>query len=426
MGGSVAVTSRQGVPATLGGAAKRRGVGVILVDTFFMWGGFFMVVPLISVHYVEDRGFAVAAVGLVLAVRQMVQQGLTLVGGILADRLGAKGLICAGLLIRGLGFAAMARADTLPILFLTAIGAALGGALFEAPRSAALAALVAEEDRARVYALAGTVGGLGTTVGTFAGAALLRVDFALVALVSGGCFLLTTLITALFLPPVRVATGERKLTAGVGLALRDRPFVIFTVLLMGYWFMWVQLTISLPLEARALSGTNDAVSWLYGLNAGMTIVLQYPLLRLAGRRLGPLPILIGGMALMALGLGSVPLAGSVAGLLGAVALFSVGAVLATPTQQTVLAGLANPAALGSYFGVSALALAFGGGLGTSGGGFLYGLGQRLGLPALPWLAFCGVGLAATVGLLLFHRSGERRRAPADAPVGERVVALERR
>ena len=38
---------------TLSDAARRRGLAVILVDTFFMWGGFFMVVPLISVHYVD-------------------------------------------------------------------------------------------------------------------------------------------------------------------------------------------------------------------------------------------------------------------------------------------------------------------------------------------------------------------------------------
>lgn len=410
-------------PAPLSPAARRRGLVVLLVDTFFMWGGFFMVVPLIAVHYVEDRGFAVAAVGLVLAVRQSVQQGLTLFGGMLADRLGTKWLICAGLLLRGLGFGAMAWATTFSTLLLTATLAALGGALFEAPRSAALAAIVEEGRRARVYALSGTIGGLGTTVGTFVGALLLRYDFALVALAAGGCFLLTTAITALFLPSVRVATERQRLTAGVGLALRDRPFVIFVGLLMGYWFMWTQLTISLPLVGRAISGTNDAVSWLYGLNAGMTILLQYPLLWLAGRWLSPLRILILGMAIMALGLGSVALAGSVPALLLCVAFFSVGAVLTTPTQQTVLADLANPAALGSYFGVSALALAIGGGLGTSGGGFLYGLGLRLGAPALPWLLFGAVGLVSTLGLALFDR---HRRARVATPLPAPVVALERR
>src|SRR5262245_11442786 len=92
-------------------AVRRRGLVVILIDTFFMWGGFFMVVPLISVHYVDDLGWAAASIGLVLAVRQLTQQGLTLPGGMLADRIGAKGLICVGMIIRACGFASMAWAD---------------------------------------------------------------------------------------------------------------------------------------------------------------------------------------------------------------------------------------------------------------------------------------------------------------------------
>ena len=76
--------------STLSDAARRRGLIVILADTFFMWGGFFMVVPLISVHYVDGLGWSAASIGLVLAMRQLTQQGLTLPGGMLADRVGTK------------------------------------------------------------------------------------------------------------------------------------------------------------------------------------------------------------------------------------------------------------------------------------------------------------------------------------------------
>src|SRR5437868_14485979 len=103
-------------PNEISAAARRRGLIAILINIFFMWGGFYMVVPLISVHYVDDLGWAAASIGVVLALRQLTQQGLTLAGGALADRLGAKGLICAGLLIRALGFAGMAWASSFPLL----------------------------------------------------------------------------------------------------------------------------------------------------------------------------------------------------------------------------------------------------------------------------------------------------------------------
>jgi DHA1 family multidrug resistance protein-like MFS transporter len=410
-------------------ASRRRGLLVMLADTFLMWGGFFMVIPLISVYYVDTLGWAAASIGLVLALRQVTQQGLTLFGGALADRLGARGLIAVGMGVRALSFAGMAFADTFPLLLLTALLAALGGALFDSPSSAAIAALTRSEDRSRYFALLGVVRGLGMTAGPLAGAILLRFDFALVALVAGGCFLVAFLLTLLFMPPVQVASERRGFLDGIRLALTDRRFMALNLLLMGYWFMWVQLTISLPLAARAVSGTADAVSWVYALNAMMSLLLQYPLVRLAERWLAPLPILTLGVAIMALGLGGVagvfsaPEPVRVAWLLGCVAVFSLGALLATPSQQTVAAELANPAALGSYFGVNALALAFGGGIGNFAGGLLYGIGQSRGTPALPWLICCAVGLAAAAGLWLLHRrlsrgtlaAGGHRRGSQAAP-----------
>ncbi|MGQ9549592.1 MAG: MFS transporter [Roseiflexus sp.] len=395
-------------PALLSPAQRRRGAMVMLVITFLMWGGFFMVIPLVSIRYVDDLGWSAGAIGLVLAIRQLTQQGLTIFGGALADRFGAKGLIVAGMFIRAISFSALAGASTYPLLMVSAIMAALGGALFDSPSLAAMVALTRPDERNRYFAVLGIVRNLGMSLGPLAGAALLRIDFAFVAIASAGCFFIAAGVTLLLLPPVRVATERNELLAGILLALRDRRFMAFNALLMGYWFMWVQLTISLPLMARALAGTADAVSWLYALNAGMGIVLQYPVVRIAERWLRPLPVLMIGIMLMALGLGSVALAGTIGLLLASVALFSFGALLAAPGQQTVAAELANPAALGSYFGVSALALALGGGIGNFAGGLLYTMGYHIGAPALPWLVCLAVGIGSAIGLMLLDRHLARR------------------
>src|SRR4051794_16925210 len=154
-------------------AARRRGLIALLIDVFYMYTGFFMVVPLISVHYVDGLGWAAASIGLVLAIRQLTQQGLTLAGGVLADQIGAKLLICCGLGVRTAGFILMAWATTLPLLFASALLSALGGALFESPRAAAIAALTRPEERQRFYSLAGVAAGIGMAVGPLVGAVLL-------------------------------------------------------------------------------------------------------------------------------------------------------------------------------------------------------------------------------------------------------------
>lgn len=389
--------------STLTPGARRRGLVTVLVDTFLVWGGFYMVVPLISVHYVDQLGWAAAGIGLVLAVRQLLQQGLTPISGIIADRFGPKWLICAGVLLRSIGFISMASATTFPLLMVSAVLTALGGSLFDSPKSAAIAALTDESQRNRFYSLTAIASALGITIGTQIGALLLNVNFSLVAYIGAACFLLDFFITLIFLPPVRVATHNESLIYGIGLALRDRTFVLYTALLMGFWFLWVQLTISLPLAARTVGGSNTTVALVYTINSGMSLLLSYPLLRLAERWLRPLPIVILGAILMSAGLGAVALATSTPTLLACVVCFALGALLAMPSQQTVTARLANPAALGSFFGLSSVSLALGGGLGNLSGGLLYDAGRQLHLPALPWLTFSAVGLLTATGLTLLHR-----------------------
>src|SRR5262249_28671796 len=147
-------------------------------------------IPMISVHFVDGLGWSAGAVGLVLAARQLFQQGLTLFSGALADRLGAKPLIVIGMVVRAMGFAAMGFAGTYVLLMAAAVIAAIGGALFESPRSAAVVALTDESERSAYFAKTGVVAGLGITAGTQLGAFLLNVDFRSVALVAAASYLL--------------------------------------------------------------------------------------------------------------------------------------------------------------------------------------------------------------------------------------------
>lgn len=383
--------------------ARRRGLIVLLANTYLMWSGFFMIVPLLSVHYVDELGWAATSIGVVLAVRQFLQQTLTVIGGALADRMGAKRLIVIGIVIRVVAFGGMAWASDFPTLLVLAILAAIGGSLFDAPSAAAIAALTTEEERLRFYSLRGVMTGLGLTTGPLIGSALLNVSFALVAILSGGFFLVALLITAIFLPAVQVGASDGPLTHGVRLALRDRPFVALTALMMGYWFMWVQLTLSLPLKAEALSGDKGSVGIVYLVNSSLTIFLQYPLARWFERRLAPMMALVFGVAVMAIGLGSIAVVRSFPAMLACVAIFSMGNLIALANQNTVIANLARPEARGSYFGVSAMALALGGSLGNYLGSVLYGESIVRDAPALPWLVIGAVGLIAAAGLWVLNR-----------------------
>lgn len=390
----------------------RRSIHTTNLLWFLMNAGFFMIIPLISIHFVDELGWAAAFIGIVLAVRQFTQQGLTVFGGALADRFGAKGLILIGLIIRSGSFVLMGYATTQPTLLLAGFLAALGGALFDAPSKALLAALAPEEMLSDIYARVGILQNMARVLGPVLGAFFIGYSFSAVGLAAAGFFLLALVCAIFWLPNVSVSTDAQSATQGLGLAFRDKAFITYTALMMGYWFMWVQLSIALPLQAKSLTNSNASVGLLLTVNAITAVVLQVPVLRLAQRYLLPLPMLIVGIVSMALGLGSVALVTNMGQLFISVTFFALGTVLVMPNTQTVAATMANPRARGAYFGVSSLALAVGGGIGQVMGGVMVDVAARFQLPALPWLVSASVGVSAAIGMFYFYQQHRTAVTPA--------------
>jgi DHA1 family multidrug resistance protein-like MFS transporter len=279
-----------------------------------------------------------------------------------------------------------------------------------------MAALTTDDERLQFYSVRGVITSLGMTLGPLIGSALLKVDFALVAYLSASLYFVALIVTWRLLPDVKVGKSDQSLTSGVKQVVRDRPFMILVALLMGYWFMWVQLTLSVPLKATALSGDEGSVGVVYAVNAILTIALQVPLIRFLEKRARPLPALVIGLGIMSLAMGSIALTQTFAALLLCIAVFSIGNLISTANQSTVIAGMAQPEARGSYFGVSAIALAVGGSLGNLIGSALYGASTTNGMPAVPWLIIGGVGAISTVGLWLLNR-----RHVVKAVTGEEMV-----
>lgn len=68
---------------------------LLMVNQFGINLGFYMLMPYLAGYLAGPLGLAAWAIGLVLGVRNFSQQGMFIVGGTLADRLGFKPLIVA-------------------------------------------------------------------------------------------------------------------------------------------------------------------------------------------------------------------------------------------------------------------------------------------------------------------------------------------
>ncbi len=70
-------------------------IQLLLVNSFSINCGFYMLYPYLTVYFRDDLGFAAWAIGLILGIRVLSQQGMTIFGGTLADRVGYKFAILA-------------------------------------------------------------------------------------------------------------------------------------------------------------------------------------------------------------------------------------------------------------------------------------------------------------------------------------------
>jgi DHA1 family multidrug resistance protein-like MFS transporter len=385
--------------STLTPRERQLGLRALLVYTFFMVAGYSMLMPLVAVHFVNNVGMTTALVGIALAVRQITQQGLTVAGGLLCDKFGAKPMICAGVLVRAFGFASLAWAHDPTWLFFAMVLSALGGALFEAPYQATIVALTQEDNRQHYYLVSNWISGVATTIGPLIGIALLQFDFATVCFSAAGCFLLNSFIAMFLLPNLSTASEPGSSLSKLSLVLSNRRFVFFTALMMGYWFTSVQFNLSFALWAQKLSGHQESVGVMYAISAAITVTLQYHLVKHFEHKLDTRQILVLGLVVMSLSSGAIGFIDSYISFMVCVVFFSLGALLTRPTQQALTAALADNKALGSFMGFSYLGLAIGGGLGNWLGGWLIDIATNdPTFNALPWTVYCVVGLISAFGL----------------------------
>ncbi|MFQ1713183.1 multidrug efflux MFS transporter MdtH [Aeromonas veronii] len=377
----------------------------LALDTTLVILGFFVVMPMISLRFVDQLGWAAGLVGLALGLRQLTQQGLGIFGGSLADRFGARPLIVTGMLLRAVGFATLAWADSGAMLIFSCFLSGLGGCLFDPPRAALVIKFTRPHERGRFISLLMMLESAGAVTGALLGSWLLRFDFTYVCLLGAGLFTLAALCNWTLLPAYRLSVKPTPMREGLGQVLADRAFCRLVLILSGYYMLWVQVMLIFPILVKQLSGTTTAVGWMYSLETALSLALLYPIARFSERRYRLENRLMAGILLMTVGIGLVAFVSTLSGIFVLLACFYLGIIICEPARETLMTRLANPTARGSYMGFSRLGLALGGMTGYVGGGSLYDFSLQQGQPALPWLVLGTIGVAT---MLLLARCFSRR------------------
>jgi MFS family permease len=408
-----------------------RSVQLLMVNQFTINLGFYMLMPYLAAHLAGPVGLAGWLVGLILGVRNFSQQGMFLLGGTLADRLGYKPMIIAGLMLRIIGFATLGLVESVPALLAASAATGLAGALFN-PAVRAYLAADAGERRVEAFALFNVFYQAGILLGPLVGMLLTGVSFRVTCLVAAGIFALLSIVQIGALPARRGDDAERGqdqegvLSQWRGI-VANRPFLLFSVAMIGFYVMQFQVYLALPLEVRRLGGDGTfgtgAVAVLFAVSGLSTILFQTRVTAWCKAGMEPGRALTWG--LLTMGLGFVPLlvatavpvpdAGVGLWLLAAVPpalsalLLAIGTMIAYPFEMDTIVRLSGNRLVATHYGLYNTICGIGITLGNLLTGAALDAARAAGVSALPWVALSALGLACAAALYGLHRTG--RLAP---------------
>lgn len=418
-----------------------RPVQLLLVNQFAINVGFYMLMPYLAIYLEGDLGLAAWLVGLVLGVRNFSQQGMFLIGGSLADRLGYKPMIVAGCLLRTGGFALLGLVESVPALIVASAATGFAGALFN-PAVRAYVANDAGERRVEAFALFNVFYQAGILLGPLIGLLLTGFAFGLTCLVAAAIFAVLTVLQLRALPARRGATDPAEATARSSMladwrgVLANRAFLLFSIAMIGFYVLQFQVYLALPLEVRRLAPTELSatigVALLFAVSGLLAILGQLRITAYVRDRWQPGRCLAGGLAVMSgafvaplvvLGLGldltvadelTTGTAVMFAALLTATALLTLGTVVVFPFEMSTIATLSDGRLMATHYGLYNTIC----GIGITAGNLLTGgaldLARSAGTPALPWLALAALGALCATALMGLTRRGRLPSADAVA------------
>jgi predicted MFS family arabinose efflux permease len=406
-----------------------RPVQLLLVNQLSINIGFYMLIPYLAGYLAGDLGLAVWVVGLVLGVRNFAQQGMFLIGGTLADRLGYKPLIVAGCVLRTAGFGLLGVVDSVPALILASAATGFAGALFN-PAVRAYLAHDAGPRRVEAFALFNIFYQTGILFGPLIGLALTGIDFRLTCAAAAGVFAVLSALQIRALPQRRAGdTVDRRARSVVTQwrsMLANRSFVLFAIAMIGSYVLAFQVYLALPLEVRRLAGGGVAgtvgVAALFAVSGLLAIAGQMRITAWCRNRWGPGRCLVVGLGLMAAaflpplatatvaaGSTTLPIEVLLAPLVCSAALLALGTIVVFPFEMDTIVALSGNRLVATHYGLYNTVCGIGIMLGNLITGTALDLGRAVGLPALPWLALAGIGLLCAGGVARLDRTGHLQR-----------------
>ncbi|MFN8087605.1 MAG: MFS transporter [Mycobacterium sp.] len=395
---------------------------LLMINQFGINLGFYMLMPYLAGYLAGPLGLAAWAVGLVLGVRNFSQQGMFIVGGTLADRLGYKPLIVAGCLLRTAGFGLLVFAHSLPMMLIASAATGFAGALFN-PAVRAYLAADAGQRRVEAFALFNIFYQAGILAGPLVGLAFMAVDFRLTAAAAAVVFALLSIAQLFALPQHDPEPREERTSVlqDWRTVVGNRSFLLFAAAMIGSYVLSFQVYLALPLHAAHLAPQHASalIAAVFAVSGVVAVTAQLRITRWFSQRWGAGRSLVIGMAVVALSFvplivlpdnrfGSPP---AIAALLVTAAVLALGSAAVFPFEMDTVVALSGGRLVGTHYGFYSTIVGVGILAGNVATGALMQAANERGAAVLIWVVLAGIGLFSAAALRALARTGHLQSDP---------------
>ncbi len=316
-----------------------------------------MVLPFLSLYLTLDLGLTAARAGQIIGCFGLGSMAGSYFGGRLSDRFGPMTVQQLSLFASGIGFLLFTRLKTFSSL---AVGVLILATVSEAFRPAIMSAIAQHskpDNRARSFALLRLAVNLGMAIGPAVAGFLAYYGYAWLFVADAlTCWAAGLILFVVFRGKrVDVEVENRGIQPEGRSPWRDGPFVLFLLLICLLGMTFFQVWSTMPLFMREFYHSSErAIGGLLSINALLIVLFEMVLIR-AVEHLDRMRVVAVGALLVGVGLAMLPLGPPYAVAVLAIAILTLGEMLALPIANVIVAERAGTKETGRYMGAYTLA-----------------------------------------------------------------------
>jgi len=324
--------------------------GVLISST-----GSSLIWPFQLVYISEKINLPLTTSATLISISSLIGMFVSFLGGSIADRFGRKTIMVIALGSHGAAYILMSQMNTFSgfILPMALIGAAMP--FYAIGSDSMIADMIPPENRAGAYSTLRIVNNAGIAIGPALGGLLITRSYTLAftcaAIAMFSYFTILILFSKETLKPSPAGEMPETLVQnikGYKLVVKDRYFIRFIVAMATGMIAPLMMWTLLAVYTKTNFSLSEAhYAWLPITNALMCVFLQYFITRIT-RRYHPKSMIALGMAIYALGTGSVALMSSLFGFWLSMILLTFGELILVPTGTAFAANRAPSKLRGRY------------------------------------------------------------------------------